>query len=82
MADADSYGDIYINDTEAISLGAIDIPLHSAFPFGRIASVASLDNQTTYLYHQINGTTFAEEFYENSVEAWGDSTYINVSPSS
>lgn len=78
----DSGGAIYINNTEAKLLGELDIPLKSAFPFARMASVAAPDNQTNYLYHQINGTTFAEEVFESSVQKWGDPTYINVSPSS
>ena len=33
----------------------------NVFPFARLASVTTLDASFTYLYHQMNGTTFAEE---------------------
>ena len=74
--------DIYINNTGGLARGGSEIALQSAFPFARLASASTPDNKTTYLYHQINGTTFADESWEVSVEAWGDPTYINVSPPS
>ena len=52
----------------------------STFPFTRLASVLTLDNQNNYLYHQMNETTFAEEYFEASMGEWGEPTYINFTP--
>ena len=49
-----------------------------AFPFARLASVASADNSATYLYLQINGTTFAEK-WSVSLNAWEPAVYITIS---
>ena len=48
----------------------------SSFPFARLASVTS--SSTTFLYHQINGTTFAEEQWDELGYAWGATEYISV----
>ena len=40
------------------------------FPFATLASVTLADQSTTFLYHQINGTTFAEEQWDYAEEAW------------
>ena len=50
----------------------------NAFPSARLASALTPDKSITYLYHQMIGTTFAED---TSVSDWGTSTYINVLPS-
>ena len=49
----------------------------NAFPFARLASVPSHDQSTTFLYHQMNGTTFAEEKWDVSENTWLPSAYIN-----
>ena len=48
------------------------------FPFKRLASATSPDSSASYLYHQINGTTFAEEQWDNSTNQWLSSSYITV----
>lgn len=53
----------------------------STFPFARLTSVSSADNSATYLYHQINGTTFAEEQWDKPGDAWLPSVYITLSDS-
>lgn len=49
------------------------------FPFARLASVTS--QSLTYLYHQINGTTFAEETWDDTEGSWGPTQYIHVTKS-
>lgn len=73
-------GVIWINKSQPITEDTIlEMPTNT-FPFARLASASTLDNQTTYLYQQMNGTTFAEEVYYASVQKWGEPTYINVTP--
>ena len=47
-----------------------------SFPFARLASATS--QSVTYLYHQINDTTFAEEPWDDSEFTWGTTEYIHV----
>lgn len=56
-----------------------DLLPDNAFPFTRLASVTLADQSATFLYHQINGTTFAEEQWDNSLKAWNSTEYIIVS---
>ena len=71
---------IWVNKSKPEALyNTYNVPKNT-FPFARLASVTTLDNQTTYLYHQINGTTFAEELFEVSAAEWGEPAYINVAP--
>lgn len=81
---------MWINDTKpaiffdkAVPVSKQPVPNwpENAFPFTRLASVITPDQSITYLYHQMNGTTFAEEQWDNSVTDWGSATYINVLPS-
>ena len=73
-------GAIWINKSQPVTEDlSLKMP-QNTFPFARLASASTLDNQTTYLYHQMNGTTFAEEAYHASVGEWGEPTYINVTP--
>ena len=51
------------------------------FPFKRLASVTLTDGSATYLYHQMNGTTFAEEQWHNALRDWLPTEYITVSDS-
>ena len=51
----------------------------NVFPFARLASVTSADQSSTFLYHQINGTTLAEEEWDALSNAWLPSVYITVS---
>ena len=72
---------IWINGTQPVTVNLREtIPSatpNSPFPFTRLASVAFL--LTTYLYHQINGTSFAEEQWDDSESTWRTTEYINVS---
>ena len=73
-------GVIWINKSQPVTEDTIlNLPKHT-FPFTRLASASTLDNRTTFLYHQMNGTTFAEEAYDASVGEWSEPTYINVTP--
>ncbi|CAD6586035.1 MAG: hypothetical protein ASARMPREDX12_002178 [Alectoria sarmentosa] len=77
----DTYFAIWINGTQPIPIIAGDGQLpgtpNNSFPFTRLASVTF--QSMTYLYHQINGTTFAEEQWDSSELAWIASEYITVS---
>ena len=71
---------IWINKSKPeVRQNTTNVPKNT-FPFARLASVTTSDNQTTYLYHQMNETTFAEESFEVSVGDWGEPTYINFAP--
>ena len=50
----------------------------NAFPFTRLASLTLADG-SYYLYHQINGTTFAEEQWDGTLQAWTATEYISIS---
>ena len=72
---------IWINGTQSVvSLDAESIQPpgkpKGPFPFARLASVTS--QSVTYLYHHINGTTFAEEPWDESVGTWGATEYIHM----
>ena len=75
---------IWVNGTQPTLIApdptSIKMP-DNAFPFTRLASVISADQSTTFLYHQINGTTFAEEVYDASQNAWTAPVYITISDS-
>ena len=51
---------------------------NSTFPFARLAGARSADRAATFVYHQINGTTFAEEQRDLTVGTWLDTEYINI----
>ena len=77
---------IWINGTKPVlynsGLAALDTVLpDNAFPFARLASVTLADKSATFLYHQINGTTFAEEQWDKTSSTWIPSEYITVSDS-
>lgn len=59
---------IWITGTQPV-IGLNDAPPDSKFLFTRLASATGSDLLLTYLYHQINGTTFAEERFDQSVNA-------------
>lgn len=71
---------IWINGTQPV-MGFPDGPPDSMFPFTRLASATVSDLSLTCLYHQINGTTFAEEKYDTFLHAWTATEYITVSDS-
>ena len=77
---------IGFNGTQPALLGAEgggldpDLP-NNSFPFARLASVTLADQSATFIHHQINGTTFAEEQWDNLHLAWVLTMYITVSNS-
>ena len=63
----DSHCALWINGTEpALINGDPSTAPKRSFPFARLASVTLAGQSTTFLYHQINGTTFAEEQWDTS----------------
>lgn len=76
---------IWINGTQPvlITFSGNGIPMlpSNKFPFTRLASLTSSDGLTTYLYHQMNDTTFAEEEWDDTVQAWSRTDYISLSDS-
>ena len=54
-------------------------PPNNKFPFARLASITLADGSYSYLYHQINGTTFAEEQWDLIQQAWTATEYISIS---
>ncbi|KAM0800260.1 hypothetical protein BDR22DRAFT_256058 [Usnea florida] len=71
---------LWINQTRPTILDSDPSVLlpNNTFPFSRLASTTSPDFAYTYLYHQINGTTFAEEQWDSSMQTW-TTTYLPVS---
>ena len=67
---------IWINGTQPVTFE--NAPPNISFPFTRLASVVSADQSMTFLYHQINGTTFAEETWDESLKTWAATEYITV----
>lgn len=79
------YG-IWINGTHPALIpteytGTVPTLPSNEFPFKRLASVTLTDGSATYLYHQMNGATFAEEQWDNSLQEWLSTAYITVSDS-
>lgn len=56
---------IWIDGTQPVS-GLYHPTPNNSFPFSRLASVYSADQSSTFLYHQMNDTTFAEEHWDSS----------------
>ena len=50
----------------------------SPFPFKRLASITAVNSTNFYLYHQINETTFAEDFWETDVGEWTASVNVSI----
>ena len=50
----------------------------AAFPYARLASVTLLDQTETFLYHQMNGTTLAEEHFTTELNMWLPTQYITI----
>ncbi|KAM0801855.1 hypothetical protein BDR22DRAFT_847330 [Usnea florida] len=80
---------IWVNGTKPATISYNGIGLvkdhqavpNASFPFKRLATSTSPDQTMSYLYHQIDGTTLAEEQYLNSISQWIPSTNITI-PSS
>ena len=69
---------IWINGTQPAMINSGEAP-DNIFPFARLGSVTLADQSATFLYHQMNGTAFAEEQWDASQNAWLPSVYIIVS---
>ena len=78
---------IWINHTRPVVV-AHDFPEHPlgdpkppdiVFPLARLASITLVDQSYSYLYHQINGTTLAEEQWDGILQAWTATEYISIS---
>ena len=67
---------IWINGTQPVTFQ--NAPPNISFPFTRLASVDSADQSMTFLYHQINGATFAEETWNESKKTWVATEHIRV----
>ena len=71
---------MWINGTQPVPIiaggGQLPAMPNNSFPFARLASV--IFESMTYLYHQINGTTFAEEKWDSFESAWIAAEYITV----
>lgn len=88
QSDIATFGSIYgiwINGTQPVLISmayqnAATVP-DNEFPFTRLASVTLTDGSATYLYHQVNGSTFAEEQWDDTLHAWLSPEYIIVSDS-
>lgn len=77
---------VWVNGTQLIGLDLLlnlspDAALVRPFPYKRLASFTAANQPTSYLYHQINGTTLAEEQYLSSEGQWIASSYIMISGS-
>ena len=71
---------MWINGTQPALFPSSSAELpDSAFPFTRLASVTSDDQKSTFLYHQMTGTTFAEEQWDDSLGAWTPTVNFTVS---
>ena len=70
---------IWINGTQPAMINSDEAPPDNIFPFARLGSVTLADQSATFLYHQMNGTAFAEEQWDASQNAWLPSVYIIVS---
>ena len=78
------YG-IWINGTQPVLISMTENPTATVpdnqFPFRRLAGLTLTDGSGTYLYHQMNGSTFAEEQWDETLQRWLPSEYITVSDS-
>lgn len=77
---------IWINGTDPEILTYYEpgpyVAPHVSFPFKRLASAVSNELTESYLFHQINETTLAEEIYVVTLNYWLPSNYITIANSS
>ena len=69
---------MWIDDTQPTSISLRNTMPDNVFLFSRLASITLADQLTTFFYHQINSTAFAEEQYDVSTETWLPFVYIDV----
>lgn len=69
------WSDAVLSATE--SNVAVPVPATS-FPFSRLASSSSNEDGIFYLYHQLDGFTFAEEEFDQNIGGWIPSINITI----
>ena len=71
---------MWVNGTQPASSPGVQTAAlpDNSFPFTRLASATLADQSATFLYHQMNGTTFAEEQWDASLSAWTPTVYITL----
>lgn len=72
---------IWINGTQPITTEAGIKTPRNTFPFARLASAILADASSSFLYHQMNSTTIAEEQWDGTIEDWVSTEYITISDS-
>ena len=45
----------------------------SSFSYSRMTTTSSINSSVIYLYHQVDGTTFAEDIWDSSASGWSSS---------
>ena len=88
LAAVDSQGDLagvfWVNGTQLDVIAMAPLGMQSTtpetrFPFPRLAVTPNSDMSSTFLYHQINSTTFAVEQWRSASGTWiKPPDYINV----
>lgn len=72
---------VWVNGTQPAVIN-FNPPTNTApvgpFPFKRLASITLANQTESYLYHQINGTTLAEEQYLPSLNQWITTSYVTI----
>lgn len=72
---------IWINGTQPVTTKAGVKTPRNPFPFARLASTTLADASLTFLYHQMNSTTIAEEQWDGTIRDWVSTEYITISDS-
>ena len=67
---------MWVDGTRAVVTQNVGAP-KTTFPFARLASTTLSDGTLTLLYHQMNGTTIAEELWSDW--EWVSTEYITIS---
>lgn len=72
---------IWINGTQPVTTWAGYRMPRNTFPFARLARTTLVDGSWSFLYHQMNSTTIAEEQRDESLKDWVSTEYITISDS-
>lgn len=72
---------IWINGTQPVTTWAGFRTTRNTFPFARLARTTLVDGSWSFLYHQMNSTTIAEEQRDESLKDWVFTEYITTSDS-
>ena len=68
---------IWINGTQPVTTWAGFRTPRNTFPFARLARTILVDGSWSFLYHQMNSTTIAEEQRDEPLKDWVFIEYIN-----